>query len=757
MLIIVESPAKAKTIQSIVGRNHVVKASIGHIRQISNDKKTKDGRKLEINGIDIERKFDPIFEVDPKKKSVVSELKKLAKTNNNQILFATDSDREGEAISWHLAQILGVKDNKLVQRLEFHEITKSAITEALANPRPLDVDLVEAQKARQVLDKLVGYKLSPVLWSLMGNRNLSAGRVQTPALSLIYLREKEIEKFISEEYWNLGGRFSDVMKTNLDIRIKLSDEESKIDEANLFTLKKILGQAPPKEIKGQKTVDEIFASLSLDRKFRINKMEARKQTIHAKPPFTTSTLQQAASSRLGMTPRSAMRTAQQLYEGVVIDGEPRALITYMRTDSVNLSNESIDAARNYLSTAYPQFIPSKPNYYKGKSKNAQEAHEAIRPTSPSLTPAMLRSKLDPQLWKLYDLIWRQMVSSQMTPEIREITSIELENDSKSLFTGSITKSVELGYKAVAGFSEKETQIKLTLKEGEYLSLNELIGEQKFTNPPARYSQASLIKMLESLGIGRPSTYASIISTLQDRAYVEDDNKSMKPTAVGMVVAQALTENFPAVTSSTLTAEMEDHLDEISRGEDTYLHVLTEFWTGFKYDVESKSDILYEKKQDYKTVMGVDKIERPDGKGMMILKIGRFGEYWQGEDDKAYMLPKNFIEIEQALNQAESQHRDKLTGLVSPVSKDPLIIRVSKASLNPYVSTAKYRVGDNEMALNIEKLEERGWTQETVDQMYADKEKNKSKGKGGKGRFGRWKKSATSSGIKKTPKTFRKKK
>jgi len=409
MLIIVESPAKAKTIKQIVGAKYKVEASVGHIRSISQESKTKDGRKLEISGIDIEHEFAPIYEVDEGKKDVVARLRKLAK-EEKEILFATDSDREGEAISWHLAEVLGIKDKKSLKRLEFHEITKTAINEALANPRPLNESLVEAQQARQVLDKLVGFGLSPVLWTVMGNRNLSAGRVQSPALYLIYLREKEIQNFKPVEYWTVNGQFDDAKNTVATLQ-KLETGDKIPDSDQIFALKSFAGEKIKEKIENAELAQKLESDLVKNTRYSVSNIDSREQKNSPRPPFTTSTLQQAASSRLGFSPKQTMSVAQKLYEGITIDGQSTGLITYMRTDSLNLSADSIASARQYITKKYSQFLPEKAQYYRGKSKNAQEAHEAIRPTDPSRTPESIQSQVDNAQFRLYDLIWRQTIAS----------------------------------------------------------------------------------------------------------------------------------------------------------------------------------------------------------------------------------------------------------------------------------------------------------------------------------------------------------
>lgn len=708
MLIIVESPAKAKTISKIVGNKYKVKASVGHIRRITDDKKTKDGRKLEINGIDIEKGFKPIYEVDQGKKKVVSELKKLAK-DAKEILFATDSDREGEAISWHLAELLGIKDKSKVKRLEFHEITKPAIEHAIQDPTELNMELVEAQQARQVLDKLVGYKLSPVLWSVMSNNHLSAGRVQSPALALIYKREKEIQDFVPQEYWEIEGLFDSnkndgakidwiSSKANKDL---VEDDEEKDEIENLFKLKKAQGKAIPKTISSKNEVEDLIETATNFTEYEVVEIKKKKVTNRTRPPFTTSTLQQAASSKLGFGPKMTMQLAQKLYEGVEGTGISGGLITYMRTDSVNLSKESVSAARKYIKSQYSQYLPEKPKFYKGKTRNAQEAHEAIRPTDPLLSPDKLRNKLDARMWKLYDLIWKQTVACQMTDEIRELTTFDLENTKKDLFTGSVSQIKHLGYKALTGYKKEDLDASKEYKKGDKLNLERLFCEQKFTKPPGRYSAASLIKKLEELGIGRPSTYASIISTLQDRSYVEMLGKAMKPTALGCKVAELLMTNFEEVTDARLTARMEDDLDEISNGKKEYQQVLEAFWGPFKKHVDDKKEEVKAKKDEYRSLeSGENTPPCPTCNSEMILKLGRFGEYYQCQGDKSHMFPKNFREYEVALKEAQEKFGDQTKGKKCEDCGKDLIVKVSKKTLNPYISCPEYRVGNKHTVMSV---------------------------------------------------------
>lgn len=700
MLIIVESPAKAKTISKIVGKDYTVKASIGHIRKISNDKKTKDARKLEINGIDIEKNFKPLYVVDPAKKKVVTELKKLAKANNGNILFATDSDREGEAISWHLAELLGIKDKSNIKRLEFHEITKSAINNAINNPRKLNMELVSAQQARQVLDKLVGFKLSPVLWKTLNNYKLSAGRVQSPALVLIAKKETEISNFIPKEYWEISGNFTK-SETATPVKINTLKDEDKINEDTtnwLFKLSKVQGAKIPKEINSAESLQKLTAELPNTSKYIFKSIVEKQEKSSSRPPFTTSTLQQAASSKLGYSPKMTMQLAQKLYEGVDIDGSPTALITYMRTDSVVLSNDSINAVRKFIGQKYSQYLPEKPKYYRSKSRNSQEAHEAIRPTNPLLTPAQLKGKLDSRQHKLYELIWKQTIACQMTDEKRTRLTLTVSNEHEDEFTGSIAWTIHKGFKAITG-EETKTKPTIDITEGQEIYLEQLYYHQHFTKPPSRYSAASLIKKLEELGIGRPSTYASIISTLQDRNYVESKSKSMIPTSLGMTIAKLLSENFLDITDQTMTAKMEADLDDISKGEKKYLEVLESFWKIFKKEVEEKQETLKENREKYTDTNGATEI-CPTCGGEMITRLGRFGEYYQCQSDKSHMFALNFREYEATLKESQKLFAEQTKGKKCEVCGKDLIIRVSKNTLNPYIACPDYKVGNKHTVTNV---------------------------------------------------------
>jgi DNA topoisomerase I len=697
MLIIVESPAKAKTISAIVGKGYTVKASVGHIRRISDTKKTADGRALEINGIDIDNSFEPIFEVEDKKKDVVSELKKLAK-QNSKIYFATDFDREGEAISWHLAEVLGIKDLSTIERLEFHEITDKAIKHALANPKPLRVGMVTAQKSRQVLDKLVGYKVSPLLWKVMSKNNLSAGRVQTPALKLVVDREREIKAFIPEEFWNLKGLFN---KTKAEFDLQTNIENTSLKEKDLTLLENGSLYLSMVSFEGVKTddltnkvqVDKLLKNLDKNQEYTIDSLTNKTLTLAPKAPFITSTLQQSASSNLGYNPKRTMQIAQKLYEGVAINGTPTALITYMRTDSFNLSLDAVSSIRDWIKKNHPEALPPTALSYTKKAKNAQEAHEAIRPTDVNILPEDLLGKLEPEAQKLYDLIWRQTVSCQMTSEQKSLLNIKLSNIDKYEFSGTISWTTTPGYKILFPKQITYKPSNLDLKTKDVLFLNQAEAYQKFTQPPSRYSQASLIKELEKQGIGRPSTYASIITTLYDREYVinaASSKNSLQPTILGIKITEILEKFLPDLTSSVFTSQMEDKLDLIANQKANYVDVLKEFWEPLKAKVEKEMGTAGEHRDQFKNSETDEKCPTCDS--AMTLKLGKFGEYLQCNTNADHKFKANYRAINDALLQAQTDYNPQLANHMCELCSKPLIVRVSNSSLNPYIACPDYRVG-----------------------------------------------------------------
>lgn len=597
-LVIVESPTKAKTISRFLGREYSVKSSYGHIRDLPKSKL----------GVDVKDDFKPTYVITEKAKSKVEELKKIS-NKADTIILATDGDREGEAIGWHLTYALGLekKKSKTVKRIVFHEITKHAIEEALQSPRDLDFNLVDAQQARRILDRLVGYKLSPFLWRKV-TKGLSAGRVQSVAVRLVAEREREIENFKPEEYWTIEGLF----------RKKESQEEF------IAKLLKKEGKSLPL-IKNKQESDTILKDLEKS-EYVIDKIEKKEVKKYPSAPFTTSTLQQEAARRMGLSAKRTMMIAQQLYEGVSLGKEGSVgLITYMRTDSVNLSADSIKNAGEFIQGAFgKEYILAGGRHFKTKSKNAQEAHEAIRPTDPHRDPEQVQSFLDPTQYKVYSLIWRRFIASQMKEALFDSTSVDIKSTSSISYTfranGSILKFD--GFLKVYPLSIEDTLLP-KLQEKENLDLVKLIPDQHFTQPPPRYTEASLIKALEKFGIGRPSTYAPTLSTIQERNYVEkDEQKRFKPTEIGLLVNDILVEHFPEIVDIQFTANMEENLDKIARGEEEWVPVIRNFYDPFKDNLMKKEKELTKKDLTEESTNEIcDKCGKP-----MVIKIGRFGKF-----------------------------------------------------------------------------------------------------------------------------------
>ncbi|OGS98693.1 MAG: DNA topoisomerase I [Gallionellales bacterium RIFCSPLOWO2_12_FULL_59_22] len=571
-LLIVESPAKAKTLKKYLGKDFEVLASYGHVRDLV----PKTG------AVDTENNFAMQYETIARNSKHVDAIAKAAADADN-ILLAPDPDREGEAIAWHISELLKAKralKNKKMQRVVFYEITQSAVREAVAHPREISLPLVNAQQARRALDYLVGFNLSPLLWRKI-RPGLSAGRVQSPALRLIVERELEIEKFVSQEYWTV----------HLD-----SHKDHQPFTAKLFQYQgKKLEQL---SIGSRAEYDAIIAKLN-DAKLppKVVRVEKKAKQRYAAAPFTTSTLQQEAVRKLGMSADRTMRTAQSLYEGVDIGGQTVGLISYMRTDSVNLANEAVAEMRAYIKDNFAaDYLPGKQPVYKSKSKNAQEAHEAIRPTSILRTPDSIRSHLSADQARLYEMVWKRTLACQMSPARFDTVSVDIRlGGDTTLFRASGQTLVFPGFIGVymedVDDAEEEDGGKLPpLAEGDVLALDKLYGEQHFTQPPPRFSEASLVKSLEEYGIGRPSTYAAIISTLQAREYAVLDKKRFMPTDVGRVVNKFLTEHFTRYVDYGFTAHLEDELDEISEGKRDWIPVLDEFWKGFNKLLADKKDV-----------------------------------------------------------------------------------------------------------------------------------------------------------------------
>jgi len=606
-LVIVESPAKAKTIMKYLGADFTVLASYGHVRDLV----PKEG------AVDPDHDFAMKYDLIEKNERHVKAIAK-ALTGADALYLATDPDREGEAISWHLYELLRERKalkKKPVYRVIFHEITQRAIKEAIAHPRELSIDLINAQQARRALDYLVGFNLSPLLWKKI-KRGLSAGRVQSPALRMICEREEEIEKFDVREYWTLeadAGKKGDTFSSRLSVYHGKKFAQFDITNEQDATIAK------------QTLVDAAKAKL------RVIKIDKKQRRRHPAAPFTTSTLQQEAVRKLGFTAQRTMRVAQQLYEGIDLGSGPVGLISYMRTDSVTLANDALGELRELIAKRYGQAkLPDAPRQYKTKSKNAQEAHEAIRPTSAWRIPDELKSYLKPDQRKLYDLIWKRTVACQMIPALLDTVAVDLSCGEHHRFraTGSSVKDpgFMLVYREGTDDVKVESDERLLpeLNEGEIVDLLGIRPEQHFTEPPPRYTEATLVKTLEEYGIGRPSTYASIISTLQNREYAELLERRFHPTDIGRVVNKFLTLHFRQYVDYDFTARLEDELDEISRGEKEWVPVMREFWGPFKALVDDKEMNVSREQAVQSRELGKD----PESGRPMTVRMGRYGPFVQ---------------------------------------------------------------------------------------------------------------------------------
>lgn len=572
-LLIVESPSKAKTLKKYLGSDFEVLASYGHVRDL-----------IPKNGaVDTENQFAMKYDIIERNSKHVDAIAKAVKSADS-IYLATDPDREGEAISWHIAEILKSKKllkDKLMKRVVFHEITKGAVEHAIAEPRDISMPMVNAQQARRALDYLVGFNLSPLLWKKI-RRGLSAGRVQSPALRLIVERELEIEAFKSQEYWSIH---LDALKHQHGFKAKLVQLNN--EKVEQFT---VINHDHHSDIVGKL----LLASAG---KTTVSRVEKKQRSRSPAAPFTTSTLQQEAVRKLGFTTSRAMRIAQQLYEGVDVGSGTVGLITYMRTDSFSLATEAVMQIRDYVKKNFDaEYLPKSPVVYKTKSKSAQEAHEAIRPTDISRTPSSVRQYLNDEQFKLYEMIWKRALACQMAPAKFDAVSVDLSVGSDAnLFRATGQTLVFPGFIAVymegSDDEEEEAESKLPhLETGEVLTVEKIYGEQHFTEPPPRYSEASLVKALEEYGIGRPSTYASIISTLQDREYVLLDKKRFTPTDVGRVVNKFLTEHFTKYVDYDFTANLENALDSVAEGERDWVPLMDEFWQDFNQQIHNKADV-----------------------------------------------------------------------------------------------------------------------------------------------------------------------
>lgn len=591
ILVIVESPAKAKTIEKFLGKSHyTVKASVGHVRDLPKSKL----------GIDIENNFEPGYINIRGKGDLIKDLKKAAK-KASKIYLATDPDREGEAISWHLEHILGIENDEPC-RIEFNEITKDAIRKAIKSPRKINLDLVDAQQARRVIDRLLGYQISPVLWQKL-RKGLSAGRVQSVTTKLICDREKEINAFEPVEYWTIDAKSES--KTGDEIEFKLSSIDGK-----------------KAEIHNEEEVNKILEIIE-NKDLHVVKIESKKRKKSAPKPFTTSVLQQEGVNRLGFSTKKTMMIAQELYEGIDIKGEGTVgLISYIRTDSNRISEEAKGKAEVFIKEDLGDeyYKEEKKSSEKKSSKKVQDAHEAIRPTSVDRTPDSIKDSLSKDQYKLYNLIWRRFVASQMSDSEFELMNVECEIENYT-FKATGSKMIFDGYTKIYNFYDREDRILPEISEGDDLKVNVIFPEQHFTQPPARYTEASLVKTLEELGIGRPSTYAPTIATILNREYVEKSGSSLQPTELGILVTEILEANFAKLMDVDFTAKLENELDTIEEGEANWKEVVKESYEPFEEAIKEALENIEKVNMDVET----DEICELCGSNMVI-KYGRFGKF-----------------------------------------------------------------------------------------------------------------------------------
>ena len=627
-LVIVESPAKSKTIKKILGDGYQIEASFGHVRNLP--EKTL--------GFDVEHDFKPTYVIIPEKKKVVTKLNDLAK-RSDKVYLASDPDREGEAIAWHVRELLQVPDDK-VFRIEFNEITPKAVKYAVEHSRQIDMDKVKAQQTRQILDKLVGYKLSPVLWKQLGNYHLSAGRVQSVALRMICEREEEIEAFVPKEYWSIHT---------------IMDKDGKLFEAevNKYKNKKI-------EINNEEEANKIKEFLlNPDTEFVVDKVTKKETKRKPTAPFITSTLQRAASSKLGFGVSKTMQVAQKLYEGIEIDGTPIGLITYMRTDSVRISDDAPEMAKKFITENYGEkYYPPTTNVYVKGKQNVQDAHEAIRPSYPERTPESIKQYLAPDQYKLYKLIWEKFMSSQMAPAEIANKTIDIKAGDYNLKAGT-SKILFDGFLKLyndAEEDEKDADAKIPdLEKDDKVKCKEINPKQHFTQPPPRYNEASLVKALEEHGIGRPSTYATIITVIQTRKYVEKRDKALVPTLLGRTVCKQLVDQFANIMDYKFTAGMEEKLDEIAEKKAVWNVVLKEFYSPFMEVVNSVMQTAQ------RVNIESDK-KCPNCGKVMLVKTSRFGTQFLGcsgyPECKTIISLNNSMELDDANKDGEPQTVDE---------------------------------------------------------------------------------------------------
>ncbi len=650
-LVIVESPTKAKTIGKFLGKDFVVESSFGHIRDLP---------KKEM-GVDIEHDFAPTYVIPRDNTKRVTGLKKLAK-NAEHVYFATDEDREGEAIAWHLKEALGVPESKSI-RIAFHEITESAVRDALEHPRSIDLSLVDAQQARRVLDRLVGYELSPFLWRKIA-KGLSAGRVQSVAVRLIVEREREILAFVQQEYWTIEIDFLNKEKVSFHTKL------SRVDDKSLDKF------AVTSEEEAKKILDVLQGAA-----YTILSVEKKAVSKKPSPPFTTSTLQQDANRRLRFSPKQTMMLAQQLYEGIEKGNEAvGGYITYMRTDSVSLSQKFLDETQEYAAQRLGDAYTKGARKYTTKSKGAQEAHESIRPTVVSRTPESVKDHLTPDQHRLYELIWRRAVASQLPDALYEATTIDVEANTAEKHTFRASGQVETfdGFTRVYP-SEGDDMLLPKVTKGESVGAGEIMPMQHFTKPPARYSEAGLVKVMEEKGIGRPSTYAPTISTIIDRGYATREERRLKPGDMAFVTNDLLVAHFPEIVDFDFTAKMEENLDDIAEGTKQWVPVIRDFYVPFKKNLKAKDKELSKKDLVEETDIVCEKCGKP-----MVIKLGRFGKFLACT---GFPDCKNTKPVEEVGKDGEHVHTEPLN--VEPCEKCGSEMVMKQGRYGKFLACSKY--------------------------------------------------------------------
>ena len=648
-LVIIESPGKVKTIKSCLGKDYDVIASVGHVRDLP----------VSTLGIDVNNGFEPKYVTIQGKSKIISELKQKSK-EADRVYLATDPDREGEAISWHLFNVLDLDDNK-TDRVTFNEITSSAVKKGIESPRKIDMDLVNSQQARRVLDRLVGYKLSPFLWKTIKS-GLSAGRVQSVAARIIVEREEEIQSFKPEEYWTIEA----VLHTN----------KKGVINAKYYGKK----NGKKADIKNEEEAQKILSEIK-DGQFIIDECSIEKKSKAPQPPFTTSTLQQEASKKLGFQATKTMRVAQQLYEGVGLGkefGGDHGIITYMRTDSLRIADEAAEACKNYIETTFgKEYYPSKKKVYKTKN-SAQDAHEAIRPSDMNLSPERLKGVLTSDQYKLYKLIWNRFVASQMKNAELNVLSVDISCNNH-IFKSSAYDIAFKGFMAVSGIEDDEQDEKrkdkvLSLEKGEVLNLDSITPNQNFTEPPPHFNEGSLVKYLEEKGIGRPSTYATIISTIVERGYVERDKKILKSTPLGKTVVEVMKKNFPEYVDYKFTADAETKLDSIAQGEHSYTEVISSFYDDFNKCLEKANKNAPSKKikvPDEET----DYVCKVCGR-KMVIKYGPYGKFLACS---GYPDCKNTLQLDKNGNIIEKKEESApvVTDMICDNCGKPMVLRTGR--------------------------------------------------------------------------------